>query len=298
VYFEKYAKINISATVIDASNISDDNITYLIKVNNPGEFELKDVMVVDSLPVGMKYQDSHYMDSKEAFLLRCLGIDGNGTINNITWSLGNLQTNEEKVIELRVSKKEQESNEWDYKMYVQGRAIGMYVNDTEIGNESSVRNGLMIAGPALSLKKSLKEVYGAEKRNIEKPLQIGSVGNGNRTVYHIEAENIGDTVLRNVTIIDIMPNNMQFLGQSFSKTTDDTTSTGNFSCDFSLKDGIGGAKEIEWKVGDLEKGAVVKINLIVGIESNLNPLNNSVLAMGEFLDRKISKTANAVDSRA
>lgn len=284
VHLEKYANINISKDVIKASSTSDNNVTYLIKINNTGEIELKNVAVVDSLPPGMKYIDSKYKDSDDKFLLRCLDIGEKGETNNVTWNLGNLSTSQEKVIELNVSKITRNANEWGYKIYAEGQALKNHINDTEIGNASSARNGLTIGGPALSVTMALKDINGVKS-------------GGNKTVYQIDVENIGDSSLDNVTIYDTLPKNTRFLGQRYERRNKEGKRSEDFSCNLSLEEDSRETSAVRWIFGNMGKGDIVKIILNVGINSNFNPLNSSVRATGEFLDRRISVTTRAVDNR-
>jgi uncharacterized repeat protein (TIGR01451 family) len=125
----------------------------------------------------------------------------------------------------------------------------------------------------------------------------GVKSGGNKTVYQIDVENIGDTSLDNVTIYDTLPKNTRFLGQSYERRNKEGKRSENFSCNLSLEEDSRETLSVRWIFGNMGKGDIVEIILNVGINSNFNPLNNSVRATGEFLDRRISVTTRAVDNR-
>ncbi|MCX6677351.1 MAG: DUF11 domain-containing protein [Methanothrix sp.] len=135
VHLEKYAAISINGTVTNTSGSSDENLSYLIKVKNIGEIELKNVKVVDTLPPGTRYIDSKYKNSDEVFLMRCLDVDENGETKNVTWKLGNLGTSQEKEIVLYVTEIKG-AHEWGYSIYAEGQALNNCVNATMNGNAS------------------------------------------------------------------------------------------------------------------------------------------------------------------
>jgi hypothetical protein len=101
VTLEDNASIEVNKVVEDAKA---NNLSYAINVTNTGKILLRDVKVVDLFPPAMKYLDSYYPNSNEVLIIELLKNNEDGTIKEIVWFLGDLQTGQSKSILVTVSK--------------------------------------------------------------------------------------------------------------------------------------------------------------------------------------------------
>jgi len=248
VQLEKYAAIRIDKMVTNCTESSDENASYLIKVENNGELELKNVKVVDTMPPGMKYKSSMYENSDEEFVMRWLDLGESGQTKNITWILGSLNTGQGKKIRLSVSKTK-DANKWNYSIYAEGQALNNYLVSDRMNGTASIY---------VDQYYYQKNIGADETERFSSA--VGSIGMTG-IVYLINVKN-GDTKLNNVWVNDTLPEMKTYISAGlYDKNT--LAITKSLTPEEIVINEDGTARLVRLKLGDLEPGEEMNIKINV-----------------------------------
>jgi len=261
IELEKYASLEADKFIISLPYKTDCSITYWIKAKNTGEILLKNVTVTDVLPPGLIYLDSKYLNSSEILLLRLLEYNRDGTIKNITWQLGDLNTRQEKWIELKVTKATDDVDELHNNIQAKGEAFQTLIKSADLRSAQFAK---------IEVENHLIDI-----KNIENHIVAS---------YMIKIRNAMDMNIRKIDIQDILPSNAIYLKSTCK------TERGNdlFNIKPEVKIGaIDNTNYVLWKVDEMAANEVVRIELAVNL-GELNPLENRAKASGSIENIKIS----------
>jgi uncharacterized repeat protein (TIGR01451 family) len=247
----EYASLVVAKIIMIPPGKADSNITYWIKVKNTGEILLKNVTVTDILPSGLEYLHSDYLNSSnlsEKLLLTKIEYNANGTIKKIAWNLGDLNTGQDRWIELKVAKLRDKVDESNNKL----QAIGTAFNTT-IGSDSG-----------LATKQSVKMDIASRLIDMD----------GLQAIYSIQIKNIKDFCMKNLWIQDILPPNSSYLDSTCTKSLEDKVSNINPEINIDSNNGI-----VLWKIDEVAPNETVRIDFSALLR-DVNPLKNKAKASG------------------
>jgi len=116
----KGASLNVTYSLYE---LDGDRINYCVQVKNEGLFLFKDVAVTNNLPPGLAYKPEN-QDYNSIILLRCIENNENGTIKNLTWYLGSIDTGQYKWLNFTVEQLHANGNLSHHRIIWEGMALG------------------------------------------------------------------------------------------------------------------------------------------------------------------------------
>jgi uncharacterized repeat protein (TIGR01451 family) len=257
---ENYASLEADKFIVSPVDKTDGSITYWIEAKNTGEILLKNVTVRDTLPPGLVYLDSKYLNSSEILLLRSLEYNRDGTIKNISWQVGDLNTGQEKWIELKVTKA---------------------ADDVDV-----LRNNIQAKGEAFQTPIKSADLRSAQFAKIEvedRLVGIKNIENHIVASYIIKIRNAMDMSIKKIEIETILPPKAIYLKSTYK------TERGNNLFNIKPEVKIGATDNtnyVTWKVDEMAANEVVMIELAIEL-GELNPLENRAKASGSIENIKI-----------
>jgi len=208
-----------------------DLISFDINVTNNGKVPLDNVTVVDALPEGMEYNNST--------------PDKNGSYGrNLIWNLAKLNSSESKNIKLIAKINDSASGTLRNEVNATGQTPA---GDNVTANNSS-DIGVLESCANISVTKTANPSSGCPFDNI---------------TFDINVTNNGKVPLDNVTVVDVLPEGMEYLSSNHNETSSN-------------------GRNIIWNLEDpLEVGKSNHIELLTQInQTSPGILNNTVNATG------------------
>ncbi len=155
--------------------LTDSNLVYTLRCENPGDVTVNDVTVIDILPSGLTFVDASPPPDEVSFPL-------------LSWSLGDLAKNEDRIIVITTTAPS-----------VAGTIINTAMADARqrVMTQTMFATQVITEGAILELKKSgsASKVY-----------------LGDELVYTLQYENIGNKVATGVVLTDVLPADITVTG--------------------------------------------------------------------------------------
>jgi uncharacterized repeat protein (TIGR01451 family) len=273
----------LSDVPIEASkqviNISNKTVTYQISIKNTDEDSpINNVTVEDILPNGLIYLNSTLMSNLPKSLLPAIENNSDGTSKRIIWNLTSIQRNQTKLIEFIVNI-DKETDIYSNKARINGDLLGNPINITIDSDERKQRiSSPEVIGPSLDVELQ----------------KIRDLGNNKRALtYAIIVKNTGETILKNVNVIDYLPTNIRYIESSCFRATRKNPA-GNLIfereiCPPLSQDLRKFGTDVKWNLGKFMPDDVSKISLVVEVREGANdPQKVHVFASGDFLSHTYS----------
>jgi uncharacterized repeat protein (TIGR01451 family) len=267
---KKYASLDAGKIIRMPPSEADRNIIYWIKVENTGEILLKNVTVTDTLPIGLMYLESNYLNLSEILLLTQIGYNKEGTIKKITWHLGDLNTGQEKWIELKVIKIRDKVDESSNVLQANGEAFNTPIKTADL---------------------KLASRQSAKIDVINRLIELYSISNRRIANYSIEIMNPTNFDLKNLSILDILPAKAIYINGTCIVGYENSVININPKANIDRQNG-----SVLWEVNKLAPNEMIKIEFSALI-GETNPLNNGVKTLGFIKNMKVSSFTKARDYR-
>jgi uncharacterized repeat protein (TIGR01451 family) len=201
INIENFSSLDINKIIKFNNNSSNKNISYIITVKNSGEIFLKNVTITDAFPANIEYIHSSYLNSNDPLQVLSFERNENGTAKKIVWHIGNLETGEEKQIELIVQNGSSNGSADFYanKALGEGEALGIIIKSAAIEAIKSEDEEIfsVYLGPRIDAANGYT-------------LPITD----NETEYTLVVTNSGGEPLENIILTAELPKGMRFISSN------------------------------------------------------------------------------------